>query len=124
MKPTVKVALIGSRTITERDYVFSVFNFFLRNLMKDNEVVIISGNALGVDRLAEDFAATNNLRTEIYLPNYKEFGIKATHIRNSEIVNNCDYLLAITNGSKGTESTIKKAIKRGVNVKVVKYENT
>lgn len=90
--------------------------------MRDNEIIILSGGAVGIDTLATQYAAINKLKTEIYLPNYKEFEIKATHIRNSEIVNNCDYLLAISNGSKGTESTIKKAIKRGVNVKVVKYE--
>ncbi len=45
-KPTVKVGIVGSRSITDSGYVFSVLDFYLARLLEENEVVIVSGGAI------------------------------------------------------------------------------
>ena len=35
-KPTVKVGIVGSRSITSSEYVFSVLDFYLSRLLEEN----------------------------------------------------------------------------------------
>lgn len=42
----VRVAVVGSRSITNTDYVFSVLDFYLARLLKENECTIVSGGAV------------------------------------------------------------------------------
>ena len=120
MKKTIKIGVVGSRSILDKEYVFSVLDFYLRRFLEECEVVIISGNAVGVDKIAEDFAEKRKLKTEIYPPDYKQHGKSATFIRNQTIVDNSDYLIAITTGSNGTADSIKRANKKGIVTRVIK----
>ena len=121
MKETVRVGIVGSRSITDEEYVFYVLNFYLRRLLAEKEVIIVSGGAVGIDTIAEKFAAEKGLKTEIYLPDYKSYSGKVAPIkRNQTIVDNSDYLIAITTGSNGTASTIKMAEKKNIPIKIVK----
>lgn len=120
--PTVKIAVVGSRSITNVDYVFSVLDFYLARLLKENECIIVSGRAVGIDSIAEKFAEQRKLKTEIYLPDYKQHGKSATFIRNQQIIDNSDYLIAITTGSNGTADSIKRAVKKNIPIKIIKYE--
>lgn len=113
-----RVAVVGSRIILDKEFVFSVLNFYLARLLEENEVVIISGGALGIDSLAEDFAREKGLKTEIYKPDWT-IGKHAGFLRNKTIIDNSDYLIAITTGSKGTASTIKFAEKKGIPIKII-----
>ena len=121
MKPTVKVGIVGSRSIDSKEYVFSVLDFYLARLLEENEVVIVSGSAIGIDSLGAQWAELRKLKTEIYPPDYKQHGKSATFVRNQTIVDNSDYLIAITTGSNGTADSIKRANKKGIKVKVIKY---
>lgn len=61
--------------------------------------------------------------TETYLPEYNKYPPKVAPIkRNQKIVDASDYLIAITTGSNGTASAIKMAEKKGIPIKIVKYE--
>jgi hypothetical protein len=122
IKKETKVAVVGSRSIQDTQFVFNTLDFYLARLLKEYEVIIVSGGAIGIDSLSVDFAREKNLKTEIYLPDYKQYGKGATFIRNSQIVEASDYLIAITTGSKGTQDSINKARKKGIEVKVIKYE--
>ena len=121
-KPTVKVGIVGSRSITFSEYVFSVLDFYLSRLLEENEVVIVSGGAIGIDRLGAQWAELRKLKTEIYLPDYKQYGKSATFLRNQQIIDNSDYLIAITTGSNGTADSIKRAVKKNIPIKIIKYE--
>src|SRR4249920_1100403 len=120
MRDIVRVAVIGSRSITDKDYVFSVLDFYLRRLLEENEVIVISGGALGIDAIAEQYAEEKGLKTEIYKPDYTAYSGKIAPIkRNQTIVDNSDYLIGITTGSSGTASTIKMAEKKGIPIKII-----
>lgn len=117
----VKVAISGSRSITDKKFVFEQLDFYLSRLLKENEVIIVNGNAKGVDCIANDWAISRGLKTIIFEPDYSKYLPKIAPIkRNEQIIAEADYLIAITVGSKGTASTIKMAKKKGIPIKIVK----
>lgn len=109
----MRVAIVGSRTFQNlqlvRDYV--------RDL--PNDTIVVSGGARGVDRTAEDEAQKRGLKTAIFLAAWDEFGKVAGLLRNSDIVKNCDRLVAFhRQGSRGTADSIAKARAAGKPVEV------
>jgi hypothetical protein len=117
----VRVAVSGSRTICNKEFIFSTLDFYLSRLLKENEVIIVHGNAKGVDYIANDWAIERGLKTIIYEPDYSKYLPKLAPIkRNQQIIDEADYLIAITTGSNGTTSTIKMAEKKGIPIKTVK----
>lgn len=107
----MKLAIIGSRNcppIRIEDY----FPF-----VPDT---IVSGGARGVDSYAKHYAVNHNIPIIEYLPDYKQYGRSAPFLRNIQIVETCDYLLAFWDGvSHGTKFTIDYANRYGVPHKVI-----
>ena len=98
----MKVAVIGSRGITVGDMG--------RYLSEGDEIV--SGGAAGVDSCAAEYAKKNGLKLTVFLPQYERYGRAAPIVRNKEIVDYADRVIAFWNGSsKGTLSVIKYAKK-------------
>jgi hypothetical protein len=104
----MKVAIIGSRSISVEinlDFLPSV---------------IVSGGAIGIDTQARIYALKNNIQLIEFLPDYKKFGRSAPLIRNRQIIDSCDVLIAYWDGvSKGTKFTIDAAKKLGKNVTII-----
>jgi hypothetical protein len=118
---TVRIGVSGSRTITDKDFVFQQLDFYLSRLLKDNECIIVHGGAKGFDSLCELWAQEKGIKTEIYLPDYKNNNPKVAPIlRNQTIVDNSDYFIAMQQyNSRGTQNAINKAIKRGLPIKII-----
>lgn len=107
-----RVAIIGSRCCTPID---------MEPYLPFAPDIIVSGGARGIDTYAKEFALRSDIPIVEYMPDYRRYGRKAPLIRNIQIVDNCDFLLAFWNGiSRGTRFTIDYAIKRGVPFKVVR----
>ncbi|HEX2938226.1 MAG TPA: SLOG family protein [Ruminiclostridium sp.] len=103
----MKVAVIGSRDACE-----SAFDMILEQIPIGCSE-IISGGARGVDFLAKRAAKELGLKFTCCRPNYKKYGRVAPLVRNSEIVDKADYVLAFWNGySKGTRHALVCCIKR------------
>lgn len=117
----IKIGISGSRTIIDKELVFSTLDFYLSRFIKEGEeLVIVHGNAKGVDCLANDWAISKSIKTEIYEPEYDKYPPKFAPIkRNQTIVDAADYLIAITTGSSGTASTLKMAQKKGIPIKII-----
>ena len=100
----MKIAIIGSRSITDADigkYVSS-----------GDEIV--SGGAAGIDTLAAEYAKRNGLKLTVFLPEYEKYGRAAPIVRNKQIVDYADKVVAFWDGSsRGTLSVIKYAEKVG-----------
>ena len=65
------------------------------------------------------WAINNGVSTKVFLPNFKRYGRGAFRMRNIEIVNNADLVLAFWDGlSPGTKMTIGLAKKAKVRVKI------
>lgn len=99
------VAVIGSRDFTDYD--------FLTQVMENHSpTLIVSGGAKGADALAQRYANEKGLEIQIFKPDWKQFGRGAGVIRNRQIVENSDYVIAFWDGqSRGTKSSIDYARK-------------
>lgn len=105
----MKLAIVGSRN-------FDNYKLLCETADKFQASEIISGGAKGADTLAEKYARERNLKLKVFLPKFKTEDIpyhpRYFHIRNREIVNYADHVLAfMCEGSRGTKSTVQYACK-------------
>ncbi len=109
-------AIIGSRDF--KDYKFlSALLDKIPNITK-----VVSGGARGADSLAERWAKEHNIEVLLFIPDWDQYGKAAGFIRNKDIVNNADRIIALWDGSsKGTKSSIDYAAKAGKRVLIVNY---
>lgn len=111
----MKLAIIGSRTCPEID---------IATYIDSLPEMIISGGAIGIDTLARQFAEQNNIPLIEFLPEYSKYGRKAPLMRNIQIVENCDSVMAFWDGnSPGTKFTINYARKVGKPFKIIYVDN-
>ncbi len=111
---TTNIGVIGSRTFTDRLYMFKILDQYL---VRFQDIKIISGGAPGADTIAEEYAKLRNIEIIKYLPNYEMYGKTATLIRNGKIAKESDIILAFPNGSKGgTYDIIRKAKNLGKDI--------
>lgn len=110
----MKVAVIGSRT-------FDDYELVKETLSNIDITLLVSGGAKGADSLGERYANENNITTLIFKPDWKKHGPAAGPIRNTDIVNNADTIIAFWNcESRGTKDSITKAEKLGKEVIIIK----
>ena len=96
----MKYAVIGSRHYSDYSKLKSV-------LEKYDITSIVSGGAKGTDQLAERYALEKSISIEVIKPDWNRYGKAAGIIRNKDIINHCDAVIAFWDGiSKGTKSTI------------------
>lgn len=77
-------------------------------------VTIISGGARGVDTAAENAAKEFGMSLKVWKADWATYGKRAGMVRNREIVDDADCVVAFWDGfSKGTEHTIKEAKAKG-----------
>ena len=106
----MKIAVIGSRNIKEADIG--------RYISEGDEIV--SGGATGVDTCAAEYASKNGIRLTVFLPEYERYGRAAPIVRNKQIVDYADKVIAFWDGSsRGTLSVIKYAEKTGKKCEVI-----
>ncbi len=99
----MKVAIIGSRSIKKLD---------LEIYIPQDVSEIVSGGAIGVDRLARNYAIKNKIKLTEFLPDYNNFGRVAPLKRNIEIIEYADLVIALWDGSsKGTQFVIETCLK-------------
>lgn len=112
----MKVAIVGSRGLVVDN---------IGDYLPDGTDCIVSGGAKGIDTCAAEYAKSHNLRLIEFLPDYKKHGRRAPIIRNADIVNECDYLLAFWDGkSRGTKNSIDNAKKQHKPTKVYIMKQT
>jgi hypothetical protein len=88
---------------------------------------VISGNTRGVDIFGEQWAMENDIPLLIKPADWKMHGKAAGYIRNVDMANNADALVAIWDGeSKGTKHMIDIALDKKLKVFVynLKFLNT
>ena len=107
----MKVAVVGSRGLSVRD---------LGAYLPPDTTEIISGGARGVDTSARLYAHDHGIKLTEFLPNYEKYGRKAPLIRNMDIINSADLVLAFWDKkSNGTRFVIKKC--REIGKQIILY---
>jgi len=106
-----RVAIVGSRNYPAPDAVRA----YVRSL--DDDDVVVSGGAKGVDSIAAQAARERGLEVVEHLPEYGVYGRKAPMVRNTTIVEDADRVAAFWDlRSKGTRDSINKALRLGRHV--------
>ena len=109
----MKVAIVGSRGLSSD----------LSEFIPKEATEIISGGAIGIDKCAEEYAKKNNLKLTVIKPDYKQFGRRAPLIRNLEIIDKADLILAFWDTkSNGTRFVIEKCRERQKEIRVFTSE--
>jgi hypothetical protein len=118
----MKLGVIGSRLFD--DYEF-VKNKILENFDVESIDTIVSGGAKGVDTLGEQFTDEFGIQKDISKPDWNKYGKGAAFIRNQEIVDHSDILIAFPiKTSGGTWDTIRKTQKSGKRVLIFEVTPT
>jgi hypothetical protein len=109
----MKVAVIGSRSFTD-------YELMKKTLSAITITEIISGHAMGADSLGEKYAIENNIPTKIFYPDWEKYGKKAGFIRNTDIINEAELVIAFWDGtSKGCGDSIEKAKKLNKKILII-----
>jgi hypothetical protein len=107
-----KVAIVGSRDWKEPARILDCIDEL-------GDVEIVSGGARGVDRIAAQYAKIAGLETKEFIADWERHGKMAGFIRNTQIVDYCDELIAFWDmKSKGTADSIRRAQEAGKPVRV------
>ncbi len=109
------LAIVGTRKATN-------YEEFKKRLVPYRSLLtgIVSGGAKGIDRFASQLAQEWDIPLSEFLPDYKTYGRNATLVRNTQIVDAADRVLAFpASNSKGTNDTIKKAKKQNKLMRII-----
>lgn len=107
----MKVAIIGSRGVKTIE---------IEKYLPDDCDEIVSGGAAGVDACAAAYARERGIKLTEFLPQYARYGRAAPIVRNKEIVDYAEYVLAFWDGSSaGTKSVIAYCRKRGKPCRII-----
>lgn len=109
----MRIAVVGSRRYPDLEAV----KRFVYSLPADT--VIVTGGASGVDGEAEVAGAMMGFGLAVFYPDYDRFGRRAPLIRNKQIAESCDRMVAFWDGkSTGTAHVTAEARKLGKPVEI------
>lgn len=129
----MKIIVAGGRDFNNFKLLTKTLDSFVEEYLKDKEIVVVSGGAKGADSLGEAwyherlansfwklYASSWDLK--VFPANWEKHGKAAGPIRNAEMAEFADMLIAFWDGkSSGTKNMIQTALKKGLLVKVVTY---
>lgn len=112
---TGKYIIAGTRDFTDFDLLEKVLKEF-----KIGEIVC--GGARGADLLGKEYGEKYNIPIKMFPANWERYGKRAGHLRNTEMAEYADALIAFWDGeSTGTNHMINEAQRRKLYTTVVKY---
>ena len=112
-----RVCISGCRTGCDYDIV--------RNALQTIPLgsIVVHGGAKGVDSIADELAKDMGFEVEVWEADWKRYGKSAGPIRNREMIETCDMVIAFWDGSsRGTKNAISIANKNGLDVEVIPIE--
>ena len=103
----LKVIIAGGRDFTDTQYAADSLVKLVEENMLPDTFTVISGNARGADKVGEYLAKLWNLPLEIYPADWNQHGKSAGYIRNKQMADIADMLVAFWDGkSRGTAHMI------------------
>ena len=108
----MKLVIAGSRSVDDHDpknYMVLVNAMKKHGFSADNVDEVISGTAVGPDRLGEKWALVNDVPVARYPAQWSEYGARAGVVRNAQMSSISDAALILWDGvSKGTRNMISE----------------
>ena len=116
----MKCIIAGSRSFNDYQLLKDYCNFVFSNTKEPIEIV--SGGAKGADLLGEQYAREMGYPLKVFSADWNVKGKSAGFIRNQEMANYADALIAFWDGfSKGTHHMIETAKQCKLNVRVKRF---
>lgn len=117
-----RVIIAGGRDFNDYTLLKTKCDNILAKTALTNKIVVVSGAARGADSLGERYAREKGYTIEQYPADWNTHGRAAGPIRNAQMANSADALIAFWDGqSKGTKSMINIAKTKGLGVRVISY---
>ena len=120
----MKVIIAGSRNFTDYKKLCKICNHILQD---QTDIEIVSGAYYkGADKLGEEYAKETGYKLTKFPADWKRFGRAAGPLRNEQMANYADALIAFWDGkSKGTKHMIDLAKSRRLNTMIIFFiQNT
>lgn len=117
----MRLAVIGTRSFHDKQIVFG----YLDKMRQESDCcwTIVTGGAQGADKLAAEYARIHKLPLIVFRPDWVTHGKKAGPLRNRQIINESDAVVAFWDGvSPGTKSSLLMAKQKGIPVIVVSFD--
>lgn len=112
----MKLAVVGCRWFLDQE----VFNAGMRDALLLPWETIVTGDATGVDAMARDMEGIRDLKVIVFRADWEKNGRAAGPIRNREIVEACNQMLAYWDGkSPGTKDAITQCVQAGKKVTII-----
>ena len=113
------VIIVGSRDFAD----YALLKYKCDALFSRRKpTAILCGEARGADLLGKRYANEQGIPVESYPADWDRHGWSAGYIRNHEMLENADALIAFWDGrSKGTKNMIDIAMRAGKAVRIVRY---
>ena len=108
-------AIVGTRSFADFEMMEAVLKMY-------KIAVIVSGGAKGADALAKKYAEENNILYREFLPNWEKYGRAAGPIRNKEIVDNADMVIAFWVGLDLNKAKIRRIDRATAEKIILEYE--
>jgi hypothetical protein len=103
----MKVAVVGSRGFDDYKRLKHTLDSILAGSGFDT---IVSGGARGADSLGARYADEKGIKKIIHLPDWEMHGKAAGFIRNKDIIDDADFIVACWDGvSRGTSNSLALA---------------
>ena len=120
-----KIVIAGCRDYNNYEEAKLYIDFCLSDILKENNIVIVSGCASGADAIGEQYAKENGFKVEKYPVDWERYGRGAGPRRNKQMAEVCDCVICFWDGkSKGTKSMISYAKEYGkpIRIKMIKCD--
>lgn len=115
-----RVIIAGSRDFDDYALLQDHADYMLS---RQEDIEIVSGGASGADALGERYAKDRGYKLKIFPADWVKYGRRAGPIRNREMAEYADALLAYWDGkSRGTQNMIEEARARGLKVSIKIFE--
>jgi hypothetical protein len=121
-----RIIIAGGRDFTDYKLLEAEVCWYLLDIGVvfdgNDNIEFVLGGARGADSLGERFANEYGFKKKMFIPDWS-VGKKAGILRNHEMGDYANHLIAFWDErSSGTKDMINYATKKGLKVKVVKYE--
>lgn len=119
---TFRVIVAGSRMFNDYEKLCKELDYLLRTKAETHSITIVSGCAQGADKMGEQYANSKGYQVERYPAQWDTYGKKAGYLRNTQMSENADALVAFWDGkSKGTRHMINIMTKKKKQHRTVRY---
>ena len=130
----LRVVIAGGREFNDFERLCKFCDNILRSYEEHfDQITIVSGNAIGTDRMGEEYSRLRGYNLMVFLADWFKFGKRAGIIRNAQMAEYAisdgaeGILIAFWNGkSRGTKNMIEVAETRGMDryIDICDYESS